>query len=500
MSPQTASQSGAKAPRGLKPALQFGFWEFCFGNGLKGLRGIGGGGGTGALETAYVATSENGKAVSAQNAITHGLLSKRHTILADETREDYEETRLGWLKKYTPADYHETRLVDQLILNDWLLQRANRRILAAEAALVGEEDTCHPATWTAEQEHKIELVMRYKTTQERAFYRSLNALEGLRKDLMREEQVAMRVVNQQKKEIETLEKELAERPAKPAEAPGASVKSEAALTEAQKLFQGQKSTKKRKKIPILEQWVEIEVSPAGKTVTTQYPSNEILIQDGQKKWPAPELVYRRMHFLHGVPHEYAWTTSDERIRKAGGMGIQRMTVDTWLELIKKEKALGTGHILPCGGNCRGRKSGAGAIVRCARGIGRFWRQRAAIGSGARTLADLVQGSENRVDLVGSKETVYALRAEVDVGRVVEAFGVEEALFGEMVDDHVQEFDLVGGRGFAGEKRLERGHSGGAVEAHKSAEEKAEAVAQFAGMGHVVGGTDARYDEHLLDFG
>ncbi len=143
--------------------------------------------------------SENGKAISSQNAITHGMRSQRFTVLADETREDYEETRIGWLKKYTPADYHEMRLVEQLILNDWLLQRANRRILQAEAALVGEEETCHPATWTAEQEHKIELVMRYKTTQERAFYRSLNALEGLRKDLMREEQVAMRVVKQRKK-------------------------------------------------------------------------------------------------------------------------------------------------------------------------------------------------------------------------------------------------------------------------------------------------------------
>ncbi len=31
-----------------------------------------------------------------------------------------------------------------------------------------------------------------------------------------------------------------------------------------------------------------------------------------------ELVNRRMHFLHGVPHEYAWSTSDERIRDAVG--------------------------------------------------------------------------------------------------------------------------------------------------------------------------------------
>ncbi len=285
--------------------------------------------------------SPEGKASSSGNSTKHGMLSKRHTILADETREEYEETRLGWLENYEPADYHEARLVDQLILNDWLLKRANKRLLQAEAALVGEEDTCHPATWTAEQEHKIELVLRYKTTQERAFYRSLSAVEGLRKDILREKILNRRLLDQQNKEIEGLKKQLAERPPKPAEAP---------VAEAKKLFCGQKSPKKQKKTPVIDQWVEIEVSPAGKTVTTLYPSNEILIQDGQKKWPPPELVYRRMHFVNGVPDEYAWATSDERIRAAGGMGIQRMTVETWADLIEKEKALGTGHLLPCGGN------------------------------------------------------------------------------------------------------------------------------------------------------
>ena len=97
-----------------------------------------------------------------------------------------------------------------------------------------------------------------------------------------------------------------------------------------------------------------------------HPSNEILIQDGQKKWPAPEMVYRRMHFVHGVPHEYAWATSDERIRAAGGMGIQRMTVETWLELIEKEKALGTGHLLPCGNLPRPEERGGCDCPTCSK--------------------------------------------------------------------------------------------------------------------------------------
>ena len=304
-----------------------------------------------------MAKSKDGKARSAQNSTKHGLRSQRHTVLADETREEYEETRMGWLENYRPQDYHEERLVEQLILNDWLLKRANRRILETEAALVGEEETCHPAKWTAEQEHKIELMLRYKTTQERAFYRALNAVEGLRKDLLREKLSAMRVVNQQRERIEALEKELAERPEKPAEGPAA---------KAEKALQGRKGPKKPKKITILDQWVEIEVSPAGKTVTTLYPSNEIVMQDGEKKWPAPELVYRRLHFVHGVPHEYAWATSEEQIREAGGMGIQRMTVETWRAQIEKEKELGTGHLLPCGNLPRPEERGGCDCAVCTR--------------------------------------------------------------------------------------------------------------------------------------
>jgi hypothetical protein len=40
------------------------------------------------------------------------------------------------------------------------------------------------------------------------------------------------------------------------------------------------------------------------------------------------------------------TTSDEKIRESGGMGIQRLRPKDWLEVMEKEKALGTGHLLP----------------------------------------------------------------------------------------------------------------------------------------------------------
>ncbi len=52
------------------------------------------------------------------------------------------------------------------------------------------------------------------------------------------------------------------------------------------------------------------------------------------------------------------------------MGIRRMTVDTWLELIEKEKALGEGHILPCGGNLpRPEERGGSDCAVCSRNRG-----------------------------------------------------------------------------------------------------------------------------------
>ncbi len=217
-----------------------------------------------------------GKKRSSQNSTAHGLRSTHLMILPDEERAEYEKTRQGWMETYEPEGYHEVRLVDQLILNDWLLKRANRRLIKAET----DEDA------TEEHEHRRELILRYKTTSERAFYRALSAVEGLRKDILREKILNTDVIKRQSEQIEDLKKKLGAQPPKGGEG-------KAELTRAVKIFTGQRSKKKRRHIPILDQWMEIEVSPEGKTVTTLYPSNEILIQGGRSYGP------RRSWFIAG---------------------------------------------------------------------------------------------------------------------------------------------------------------------------------------------------------
>jgi hypothetical protein len=51
--------------------------------------------------------------------------------------------------------------------------------------------------------------------------------------------------------------------------------------------------------------------------------------------PPPELVYRRLNFVHGVPPAYDWTGADPEVRVRGGCGIQRMDVNTWLNVIER---------------------------------------------------------------------------------------------------------------------------------------------------------------------
>lgn len=261
-----------------------------------------------------------------------GEMAESVVMLPGEQQEDYDRIQRGWMAEFEPEGYMQERLVEILIENDWFLKRAVRRLQEAEAA-----------------ERDVDLRLRHKYAAERAFYRSLNALQQLRKDLMRQDKDR----EWWKDRAHKAEKELETRPPAPVEPrpvkQGEKAKTDAPKTRAQQIFRGQSHPKKQKKIPILDQWIEIETED-GKTVTTLYPPNKQLIKEGQAMLPPPEMVYRRLHFVGPVPPEYYWTTDDEQKRAIGGMGTQRMTIDTWLEVIEREEASGTGHIGPCGGN------------------------------------------------------------------------------------------------------------------------------------------------------
>jgi len=272
----------------------------------------------------------NGKANSSQNSTKHGCTSKV-LFLPGENPEDFDAIEAGWRNEFEPDGYQEERLVEILVLNDWWLKRAQRNLDEAEAEVFGDGGDFH----------RVELMQRYKTTHERAFYRALNALQGLRKDIMRERMENVRLQGKLERfELEVARLKAQQKPEAPqAEVPAPRQKSQNATKP------GKKNVRK---IQTVEQWVEITVED-GVTKTQLFPPNEVLLKEA-KEMEAPDLVYRRMNFVHGVPAEYAWAGGNAEIRARGGHGIQRMTYEKWLEVIEQERGSGTGHLGPCGGN------------------------------------------------------------------------------------------------------------------------------------------------------
>jgi hypothetical protein len=124
----------------------------------------------------------NGKANSSQNATKHGMRSRK-VIIGDERQEDFDALAAGWRYEYEPEGQAGESLIERVILNDWLLRRAEAQYLEAEAVMAAVP----PLERTAEQHHKLELYLRYKTTAERSFYRAFQAVRGLRKDKLKEE-------------------------------------------------------------------------------------------------------------------------------------------------------------------------------------------------------------------------------------------------------------------------------------------------------------------------
>ncbi len=112
-----------------------------------------------------------GKAKSSENSAKHGMRAKQFRLAADETQEEYDEHRANWWAQLGPESFLEEQMMNQLILNHWLMLRGNRRYLEAE--IEGDQ-------------HTIELMQRYKTTAERAFYRSWAVVRQLKVDCLKQ--------------------------------------------------------------------------------------------------------------------------------------------------------------------------------------------------------------------------------------------------------------------------------------------------------------------------
>ena len=196
-----------------------------------------------------------GKAKSRENATKHGARAQHVHLAADETAEQYDEHCRNWRESLNPQSFLEEQLVEQLILNSWLMLRANRR----NSAVDGQES----------DPHQIELMQRYKTTAERAFSRSWAAVRQLKNDLLKLHVQVEQLLKQSAENREKLDKfEKKERKEQEEEQQASQNKADAATA-------GQ-TQQKADKTRIVEQRVEIRTAAPGARHEDGYLVSECL--------------------------------------------------------------------------------------------------------------------------------------------------------------------------------------------------------------------------------
>ena len=105
-----------------------------------------------------------GKAASSQNARTHGLTAARLQLSPDE-RERFQHLRRELTTEIAPQGPIEELLFDRLVRAAWNIER-----------IAGLEDGLFALDDPAEALRQLNLLARYRTTNERSFDRALKQL------------------------------------------------------------------------------------------------------------------------------------------------------------------------------------------------------------------------------------------------------------------------------------------------------------------------------------
>ena len=115
------------------------------------------------------------------------------------------------------------------------------------------------------------------------------------------------------------------------------------------------------------------------------------------------------------------------------------------------------------------------------------------------LLDVVECRDDRLDLNRIEDAVNSPGTDVDEGRGIEEIGFHPAQFGNVLYDHVDEFDLAGGRGATVEEFLKCRLGGHAIKADQRANEQAKAFADLLGVNEVRRSTDSGGGQQALQF-
>ncbi len=128
--------------------------------------------GAGVSSNATGPKTEAGKSRSSQNAVTHGLRAKKiENAVPHPMRSEYEKLRRQFLDDYKPAGAIESTLLDMVIFAAWQLYKI--RDMETFTGI----DMGMPGSFG-----RSEKLARYRGSQERLFFRSLNQLKQIQQE------------------------------------------------------------------------------------------------------------------------------------------------------------------------------------------------------------------------------------------------------------------------------------------------------------------------------
>src|SRR6266704_3910315 len=121
--------------------------------------------------------TEVGKAASSHNHLSHGLTGTAFIILEWEDRKAFSELSARLELEHKPATVTEEILIQKMAQHYWLTSRA-----------IALQGTCfNPEIAPDNPEKQLALYLRYQTTHDRAFHKSLNQFLKLRADKRKQE-------------------------------------------------------------------------------------------------------------------------------------------------------------------------------------------------------------------------------------------------------------------------------------------------------------------------
>jgi hypothetical protein len=129
--------------------------------------------------------TEEGKAASSQNAVTHGLVGGS-PVLAHEDRGAYERLRSALQAEFAPAGEHQMFLVAQMVDARWRLERIQRLEaayfdLCLDAEMEGAAEHRIVRTLMARKSDPLAIFRRHETALERTYHRCVKELRDAQK-------------------------------------------------------------------------------------------------------------------------------------------------------------------------------------------------------------------------------------------------------------------------------------------------------------------------------